>query len=319
MRTTFEQADFAAMTRLWEGFYPERFRVSEELLRQKTVASPLFDWGASLLELDGDDRVTGFVAIKRSANPSRFVGPDPDQAHITAIAFEDPAQGVGLLEAAKRVLRNRGTYRLLFGQDSGHLFPGCPMECHRLRDLLMVEGFTLTSHQVDLERDLADYTPPEGCLPVQGADLRPIGADDVAKLDEFLAREFPGRWHHDVMNKIEVEDRSDFVVGVFVDDVCEGFALTQQEGCRLPIGGAVWHADLGPNWGALGPIGVSKRVRGKGYGDGILGYGLQILRERGARQSIIDWTTLVEFYGKHGFEPLRQYDTYVLRLDAEDH
>jgi predicted N-acetyltransferase YhbS len=60
-------------------------------------------------------------------------------------------------------------------------------------------------------------------------------------------------------------------------------------------------------WGQLGPIGVSKDVRGKGYGGALLDAGLGYLRDQGVRGCVIDWTDLVDFYGKFGFKPYREY------------
>jgi hypothetical protein len=45
-----------------------------------------------------------------------------------------------------------------------------------------------------------------------------------------------------------------------------------------------------------------------------LGEALSELKRRGVRPSIIDWTGLVDFYGKHGFEPTRRYREMSLTL-----
>jgi predicted N-acetyltransferase YhbS len=66
------------------------------------------------------------------------------------------------------------------------------------------------------------------------------------------------------------------------------------------------HAFARP-WGQLGPIGVSKDVRGKGYGGCLLDASLLHLHMRGIRGCVIDWTDLVNFYGKFGFKPYREY------------
>lgn len=338
MRHLFSHADFDQLADLWNRVCPPKYGMDAHLLRDNTVESPLFDWGASFIEMDGE-RPSGFVSVKKSANPTLFRGPDPDGAHINAIVFERPEVGVDLLAAAKRVLRERGVYRLAFGQDSRHFFPGCPMDCPSLRDFLIIEGFDEGHEEVDLERDLRDYTPPEGSLaPLGGfeavtegfASVKPIGERghpdplacivheaDVPLLDEFLEREFPGRWRHDVMDKVKREGSSAGIVGLFERGHCQGFALTQTWKDKHPIGGAVWRKDLGEHWGSLGPIGVSKAVRGRGLGNALLGAGLMSLKQRGARRTIIDWTTLVDFYGGHGFAVNRRYKTFALRLDRE--
>lgn len=312
---TFADADFSAIERLWNRFFPSRYGVDADLIRLNTVESPIFDWGASrLAEENGETR--GFVLVKKSAGPTLFRGPDPDQAHLSAIAFDDPVLGVDLLASTKRNLRNRGVYRLVFGQDIRHFFPGCPEDCPALKDFLKVEGFEETQSSFDLERDLGDYSPPEGCLTErEGVMFRALEAGDRDALAAFLDREFPGRWRHDVIDKVDAEGRTEFVLGMFVGGELEGFAMTQDSSHRRPVCGAVWKAGLGENWGTLGPIGVSESVRGRGLGHAMLAFGLEDLRKRGARRTLIDWTTLGDFYGRHGFQITRRYSGMALRLD----
>jgi GNAT superfamily N-acetyltransferase len=310
MKRTFQSADFDRLAEFWNKFSPERYRIDGELLRLKTVECPVFDWGASLIE-EADGEILAFTAVKKSA-AGLYKGPDKDNAHLSLIAYCDPQYGVDLLSDVKKTLRNRGISKLIFGQDSGHFFPGCPADCPKLSSFMMVEGFAERGEAVDLERDLQDYKNP---FPVpDDAHYRPLDKKDVGRLIAFLEREFPGRWQYDTMTKLEVEGpRCVFVL--WRDDKIDGFALIQDWQDRQPIGGAVWRNDLGENWGSLGPIGVSAAIRGKGYGHALLGEALVQLRDRGVRRTIIDWTGLKEFYGKHGFEVARTYKTMVLALD----
>jgi predicted acetyltransferase len=55
-------------------------------------------------------------------------------------------------------------------------------------------------------------------------------------------------------------------------------------------------------------------MRGQGLGDALLAHSLADLSRKGTRQTIIDWTTLTEFYGKHGFAVTRSYRAYRLAL-----
>ncbi len=329
MRVGFREADFESLACLWNGFFPDRYAIDEGLLRANTADSPVFDWGSSSIEIENGECV-GFAAMKKSANPSLYPGGDPDQAHICALVFRDAAAVVDLCADAKRLLRNRGVYKIVFGEDSRHFFPGCPEDCPALKSFLTIAGFEEGEEVVDLERDLDGYEPPGNCLnplgeyPGHKASKRPkapkalvraLKESDREALDMFLLREFPGRWHYDTFAKADLEGGLDFVYGLFVEGALEGFAVTQDSSHKLPVGGAVWKRSLGDSWGALGPIGVSKRVRKRGFGDALLGAALLGLQSRGVRRTIIDWTGLVDFYGKHGFEPTRWYRQFALRLD----
>jgi predicted N-acetyltransferase YhbS len=312
MRHTFANPDFEALTELWNEFYPSRYAIDSDLLLLNTVQSPVFDWGASSI-WTMDDQICGFVGVKKSAS-SLYAGPDQDVAHICAIAFRDAHVGVDMLSDVKIALRNRGVSQLVFGQDSRHFFPGCPTDSGALQSFLMVEGFAEGGLANDLERDLATYVNPYPGVP--GATMRYVEQDDHAALTEFMEREFPKRWSYDIAHKVRMELPTKTVFGLFFGEKLEGFALLQQGTAKVPIGGAVWRSSLGTNWGSLGPIGVAEHLRGQGAGGALLGAALQQLKEEGVRHCIIDWTGLVAFYRKFGFEVTRQYRSMTLNLDS---
>ncbi|MES1227565.1 MAG: hypothetical protein ABUL72_02780, partial [Armatimonadota bacterium] len=295
---TFHGIDFNLLSEAWRRFYPQRFWVTPKQIEHNTVNHSLLDWGCSLATVR-DDRVSSFIAVKKSAAPHLFYGPDPDQAHITAMAFEDPCEMVDLLANVKSALRQRGIFRIVFGADHGHFFPGIPSECTTLRNFLEIEGFEVDDKgHVDLERDMADYTVPTWVQPaLASVVIRRSEASDVKAVDAFLNQTFPGRWRYDVLRRMVEEGRPEDVLLMEVDGSVQGFAFTQVSTGPLPIGGAVWHLDMGDKWGSLGPIGIGTAVRGKKLGHAMLAVGLAGLHEAGVRRCIIDWTTLVDFYG----------------------
>lgn len=279
----------------------DKYRIDGDLVRLNLLDSPLFDPEASIWDNNG------FVAVKRSAD-AFYRGPDPKVAHLSLFGGGPGAA----LDRAVSHLASNGVEALVVGMDSGHFLPGLPVDLTAEAAWLESRGFQPGGLANDLERDLRDYRAPR---PIPPAEYRRLHEGDELELDTFLVREFPGRWHYDVRRKIAAEGIST-VFGLFVDGHCEGFALLQQDGCRLPIGGAVWRHSLGPSWGSLGPIGISKALRGQGLGDGLLAAALERLRDDGARQTIIDWTGLVDFYGAHGFTVTRQYRSYRLPLPS---
>ena len=309
MKRSFREADFDRLTALWNKCAPEKYHIDAAMLRLKTVECPVFDWGASVIE-EADGDILGFVSVKKSA-AEIYKGPDQDVYNLSLIAYCDPQFGVDLLSDVKRTLRNRGVARLTFGTDSGHFFPGCPDDFRSLADFLMIEGFVKSGEAVDLERDLEGYANPYA-IP-EDAEYRLLREDEQDKLDAFLEREFPGRWHYDVLDKISA-DGVESCFALFRDGQIDGFAMIQDWTHTKPTGGAVWRVALGDKWGSLGPIGVSADLRGKVYGHALLGQALSELRDRKVRQCIIDWTGLVDFYGKHGFVPTRKYHYMSLAL-----
>lgn len=311
MRIDFRNADIDKLVALWNTYYPDQFQVDSQIFRQNTVESPTFDWGASAIEVC-DDEIWGFVAIKQSPNPKLYAGPNSDTSHVSALAYTEPEVGIDLLHGAKQLLKNRGVHQLLYGMDSRHFFPGCPDDAAKLCTFLMVEGFEKSGGHFDLERDLADYVNP--VRPLGGIQFREATEGDMTSVKQFFAAEFPDRWRYDVMAKISAEGIGNTLYGAFDGSRMIGFALLQDWRHKMPIGGAVWRCSLGERWGSLGPIGVAKSERGRGVGDALLGEALSNLQHRGVRRCIIDWTTLEDYYGKHGFEITRRYKRASLRL-----
>jgi predicted N-acetyltransferase YhbS len=62
-----------------------------------------------------------------------------------------------------------------------------------------------------------------------------------------------------------------------------------------------------PEWGGIGPLGLSKEMRGLGAGLGVVAAGMRHLYQHGLKFARIDWTTLVDFYGRLGFKPSLKY------------
>lgn len=312
MITDWRDVDLNQVLELWNSFYPEKYQIDLELLRINTVDHPTFDWGASLLDVDFEDMLRAFVIIKRAPSKHYKVA-DPDAMHLSGMAFTDPLHMVDVFSDSKRVMRERGASCVLFGMDSRHFWPGVPVDKPRLNDFLMIEGFTLGGEYFDLERDLSDYEPPRE-LPSEDVEFRVLTEQDHSLLVKFFEREFPGRWKYDILTKIEMEESHKGIVGLFHDEAIHGFASIQDSSNKYPIAGAVWRNSLGDHWGTLGPIGVSQKVRGNGWGGAMLSAGLLELKSRGVKRCLIDWTTLEEFYGKHGFEKSRIYKAGKLIL-----
>lgn len=313
MTQLFTPAHINDALKLWEHFYPSRYWVSADNFHAHTFGSPVFDWGASQVLIE-DDQVVAFATVKKPASPSLYAGGDPDRYHLQSIAFQKPHQGGVLLDSVLSTIVSRGARELVFGQDSLHFFPGCPSECKTLCGFLNLSNFDRTGESYDVQADLTDYAFPEKYQPEPGAEFRRCRDSDLPLLMDFFASEFPLRWAYDIRSKIEHEGPGT-IFGLFFEGACHGFALLQDyRDCQIPIGGAVWHMDLGSKWGSLGPIGVSRAVRGKRFGHGLLGAALLDLKARGVTETIIDWTNLFDFYGAHGFKLARTYASYSLKL-----
>lgn len=305
----FAQVSFDSITAMHREIYASNFAVDERLLWAKTVCSPRYDASTSWrYEVKG--LFQGAIACKQ---PGTWQGAAAHVLPITGLWARDIEFASQLLERVEAEAIRQGFTTLQFGGDADHLWPGLPAGSDLVAEFLAEAGFTCTHESYDVERDLADYTPPAGAIEsLQGCTVRRATPADGEMLAEFFGRAFPGRWRQDGLRRWHSAPQ-DLVI-LIAEDRVEGFAITQRDGTDSPIAGANWHLDLGSNWGALGPIGLSEATRGQGWGHGLLAWALQDLQQQGARRTIIDWTVLLDFYGRHGFERARTYQHFSKSL-----
>ncbi len=79
-----------------------------------------------------------------------------------------------------------------------------------------------------------------------------------------------------------------------------------------------WRGLLGPRPGGLGPIGIGGELRGRGLGRALLALALAELHRRGAREVVVDWTVLLDYYGAFGIRPWKTYIEGSLPLPGSE-
>jgi predicted N-acetyltransferase YhbS len=256
--------------------------------------------------MEGDVPV-GFVLTKRLREA--FPGSERYDAvgwvALMAVAPDYQRRGLGsrLLAAAEAGLRASGVRRVILGGSFHHVMPGVPVALPEAMAFVERHGYALGGTVWDVRRDLG-VGPALAAVPDEpGVRFAPCERDRVAALNAFLEAVFLGRWARDVRRFLAGGGDARTVMTLEVDGAIEGFAWLHPPGSL----GALRWAGFAPGIAALGPIGVSEAVRGRGLGLGLLLAGLRWLAAEGARDTVIDWTTLIEFYGRVGFEPWLAY------------
>ncbi len=269
---------------------------------------------AGRLAQDGD-RPVGFVLA------SAFPGGDPlvsprEVGWVDALAVEPQFQrrGIGsaLLAWAEAWLAEQGCTHFWLGGSLRPFAPGLPSTLDSA-EFFRRHGYTVPPEGGrcwDVAHDLRRYAPPASVrydLPVQ---IRPAQVGDEDALLAFFQEEFPGRWRFEFTEHLAAGGRiSDYMI-LLTGQGVEGFAQLTFEDSLRPLDRFFMHGLPRP-WGQLGAIGVSRSRRGGGYGAALLDAGLRRLAAAEVAGCVIDWTTLVDFYGKFGFRPWRQYEMLV--------
>jgi GNAT superfamily N-acetyltransferase len=266
------------------------------------------------------DQAVGFVLASAFPEGDPVVSPR-DMGWVDAIAvspgFQRRGTGTALLAWAERWLTAQGCTRYRLGGSLRPFAAGLPVA-------LQTEGFfrklgyvdrPAGKHVWDVARSLRDYAPPSRLRTGLTSEVRPLMPGEEGAALAFFRREFPGRWQFEFLEFLAGGGRvADYLI-MLTERGIDGFCQLTFEDSLRPMDRFFMHGLPRP-WGQLGPIGISQACRGRGYGALVLAAGLQRLRSAGVDGCVIDWTDLLDFYGKYGFQPHRQYAMLVKESDG---
>jgi GNAT superfamily N-acetyltransferase len=312
--------DLSALPALWNRRWGALFPLDDRLWEQNTIGDPLHFRADGCAVAMQNKQLTGFVGIKMPPSTPAWSGQSPTTGWISVLLMEpgnEKALAPRLIRHAVQQLQNAGMQKINYGSDPAHFFPGVPDTDETLLKQLTSFGFQPAGTAYDLFRELNDYILPERALEaLQASELqiKPCSTPLVPALISFLEETFPGRWLYDTQRRLQVEpDASDILI-LTDNHVVYGFVHVYHRGSRMIGPNVYWRGVMGHAYGGLGPIGVAQSVRKQGLGFALLCYAVQHLKNLGVRSMAIDWTDLVDFYGKIGFTPWRTYRHASLTL-----
>lgn len=242
---------------------------------------------------------------------------------ISAIAVHPSAQrqGVGssLLAWAEAWIEDTGCKRIRVGGNLRPFLPGLPYTMREYAAFFEKHGYQRSANQpyeYDLARSLKDYQPRykdaavSQPLPIRLFDsyptIAPMRTGEESLLLDFLHREYPGRWEFEAREFVKNNGRaSDFLL-LQVNDEAHGFCRLTLSDSERPIE-RFYPQRLPQPWGQFGPLGLSKSARGLGLGGYLIDVAALHMRSLGVDGCVVDWTSLVNFYGKFGFNAYNQY------------
>ncbi len=300
---------------VWNAAMGETFPLHEALFRQNTVDDPHFDpAGCWVARAPEGERLLGVCLAKVVREPLGADGMMDDRGWVSAVAVHPSAQRRGvataLLRHAEAFLRARGRRRVVLGGDPAHFFPGVPAGTPAVV-FFQSRGYRFQGDAYDLRRSLRDYrTPPEVQKTLTAdpdVEVRPLRRGEEEGLLAFLGTVFPGRWRYSVGRFLAAGGAIDDIMGIVRGGDVLGFAHLFPPGSRWIGPSIAWTAHREPRAGGLGPMGLAPELRGRGLGLALVDRSVIHLASMGVDAMVIDWTVLLEFYGKLGFVPWKQY------------
>ncbi|MCG8350899.1 MAG: GNAT family N-acetyltransferase [Chloroflexales bacterium] len=296
------------IVRLWGEACAAQLPLSPRLLAFNTEPTPDIKQTACLA-LRGSE-LGGFVlASVGDTIQDRATG----WIDVLAVAPAMQRQGIGhaLLEWAEERLATQGCITVRLGGSLRPFTPGLPMELGAM-PFFERYGYEATGEVYDVARRLSDYQPLR-IAPAGHITVEPVQSSQVQLLLAFLHTAFPERWEGECREYLRRGGQSSDYLALWVDGSIEGFCQVAFEDSLRPIE-RFFPGRLPRPWGQLGPIGVGRSCRGKGYGAFLLDAGLRYLSAKGVDGCVIDWTDLTAFYEKFGFTVYRQYVKLVKLL-----
>jgi len=300
---------------LWNRCIGEHYPMTERLFRQNVLGDPFAQKEGNLVALEGD-RVIGWVLARYLSDVPKELESFKGRASIGAFCvdpdFRNRGIGTALYEAAENFLRSHAPSFITVVHYPYHLTPGVPAEAADLKSFLERQGFSNWSMTYDLRRQLHDYQIPtevERLLKERNpqVEIRPAREGEQQAIVDFVKREFPGGWCYDTKRFFDKGgDPSDIVIVVERDEII-GFCHTFTPESIELRGSTHWFPLLQGRWGGLGPIGIAADHRGRGLGLALLCYSVWHNKQRGVTDMVIDWTGLVDFYGRIGFKIWKRY------------
>ena len=273
---------------LWVRTMPLRWDISGESL--KTVLSDT----KLILVAEHNGRPVGLGAVDYDLS---------GEAGLVFLAVDSAWQGQGigtkLLQALERDLKALQIHVLRLGAVSTatYLWPGMPAEMDVAWPYFERRGWSAEEGCADLVQKLGGFVTPAWLtdgMADAGITLRLSNSELRASVAAFEAEKFPA-WSSYFRQDQPAEDEDKRVL--VAQDAFGRIVGTLLLDANVP---RRWCVDENVQVGSINVLGVAPNKRQLGIGLALAAKAMEVLQERGCIKCYIQWTGLVDWYGKLG-------------------
>jgi predicted N-acetyltransferase YhbS len=301
---------------LWNQELQESFPMRPELFQQNSFSDENISYEGSRIVVDEHDKVIGFIVVKYLKEETSVKMRDDVgwiQTLLVDANYRNQGIGTQLLQHAEAILHQKGVKEILIGRDTYHYFPGVPSEDKETARWFEKRGYMQLTTETDLSRSYKEYEPID--WPVKpNAEFSILQESEKEDFLAFLHRCFPGRWEYEAVHYFQKGGTGCEFVVLKENGEIIGFCRVNDANSPIIMGNINWSPLFDESYGGVGPLGVDAEKRKNGYGLAVVKAGIAALRERGVKRIVIDWTGLVDFYRKLGFESWKSYEGYKKEL-----
>ena len=293
---------------LWNNEFGFIFPISLELFNRNTYLTNGFLEEYSYVVLE-DDLPIGFI-INKYWPTTNEDGLYESTGWISLIyvlkQYRKKGIGTKLIEMSLEAFKSLNIKKIYLGKDYQNFFPGLPKDLKEHLEWFRKRGF------IDLyeTNDLINLNISTNLILKDSPfEYKICTKDLLPNLIEFMKKNFPGRWLKELNDYIKYDgDGSEFVI-------CTGSSNTIYGFCRIgkyntpieKIAFSLTWRNRFDKLGGIGPLGVDSNFRKQNIAYNMIVYGINFLKENCCDCLIIDWTNLLSFYRKFGFEIWKTY------------
>lgn len=296
---------------LWNKELATDFPMRKELFKQNSFEDVNVLYKGSCIALDEEGNVIGFIVAKQWKE-ELDVGMDPKKGWIQTLLVDSFHQGKGigstLLGHAETYLKANGIEQIQMGGDPFHYFPGIPGQYKDVQNWAEKKGYNKRIDTYDLINHMSkEYLFPHD----DSVEIALLQEDEKEEFIYFLHKCFPGRWEYEAIKYFELNgDGREFVI-IKKNNQIIGFCIINDSCSPFIAQNVYWSPLFETEIGGIGPLGIDKEERKQGYGLAIVQAAVVYLQERGIETIVIDWTGLLDFYGKLDFVMWKKYEIYL--------
>ncbi|WP_261129309.1 GNAT family N-acetyltransferase [Bacillus sp. Marseille-Q3570] len=293
---------------LWNEEIGGDFPITERLFRQNSLNCPFVLSEGSWYVMEGNN-VIGFIITKFTKDNEDHLPSNIGWIQALLVKDDSRNNGIGnqLLIKAEQALASVGVTKIILGRDFHHYFPGIPSTVSNIHLWFENRGYVEVNKVKDFYRVAPDHAEEIDTTEITMSELEP---SEKMQFLSFMEESFPGRWEYEAREYFKKGgDGSHFIVAKYGEEI---IGFVRVNGLDSPVIGPniYWHYLFEEKVGGIGPLGIKKSHRKKGYGKAIVQKAINIAVERGCRHLIIDWTELDEFYQSFGFKAWKEYEQY---------
>lgn len=290
---------------LWNQEYSFIFPITLELFNRN-----LQDYceEASFIAKENDE-IVGFI-ISKVWTDSFEIPAYNDMGWISLIyvAPKHRKQGIGtkLLTECEQVFKKLNKHHIAIGRDLHNYFPGLPSDLISSLSWFTKKGYEQTSYTYDLIR--SKRLGKLDLINQSKFSFRTATLADKDNIITFMRKNWPGRWTKEVIEYFEKGGTGrEYFICLDNKQVIAFAKLGLPDTTEDCISYSLTWRDRFSALGGIGPLGVDQEYRGKHLGYDIVAGAVNVLVDQNVSDMIIDWTGLIDFYRKLGFEVWKSY------------